>query len=157
MSQNLIDLSLDAERLGRLDAALAAVEAELAGMAALGPDQTRDLAKMGAKSEAFVRQTLTVLEQNPDIVPPALGLPEAQADLVAMDRLRPVLSRLQRLTERVADSEMALGSDLMNTALEGYGLLKVSGRNRGLEGAAEALGARFARRGPRPVAVPAGG
>src|SRR5690606_3507553 len=42
MSQNLIDLSLDAERLGRLDAALAAVEAELAGMAALGPDQTRE-------------------------------------------------------------------------------------------------------------------
>lgn len=36
MSQNLIDLSLDAERLGRLDAALAAVETELAGMAALG-------------------------------------------------------------------------------------------------------------------------
>lgn len=70
----------------------------------------------------FVRQTLTVLEQNPDIVPPALGLPEAQADLVAMNRLRPVLSRLQRLTERVSDSEMALGSDLMNTALEGYGL-----------------------------------
>ena len=89
-----------------------------------------------------------MLEQSPDIVPPALGLPEAQADLVAMDRLRPVLSRLQRLTERVSDSEMALGSDLMNTALEGYGLLKVSGRNRGLEGAAEALGARFARRGP---------
>ena len=111
---------------------------------------------MGDKSEAFVRQTLTVLEQNPDIVPPALGLPEAQADLVAMDRLRPVLSRLNRLTERVADSEMALGSDLMNTALEGYGLLKVSGRTRGLEGAAEARGARFARRGSRPVAVPAG-
>jgi hypothetical protein len=95
-----------------------------------------------------------VLEQNPDIVPPALGLPEAQADLMAMDRLRPVLSRLQRLTERVSDSEMGLGSDLMNTALEGYGLLKVSGRNRGLEGATEALGARLARRGSRPSAAP---
>ncbi|MDH5833388.1 hypothetical protein [Luteimonas kalidii] len=88
-------------------------------------------------------------------MPPAPGRPEAQADLVAMDLLRLVLGRLQRLIERVSDSEMALGSDLMNTALEGYGLLKVSGRNRGLEGAAEALGARFARRGSRPSAAAA--
>jgi hypothetical protein len=33
-------------------------------------------------------------------VPPALGLPEAQVDLVAMDHLCPALSRLHRLTER---------------------------------------------------------
>src|SRR5690606_27267487 len=104
---------------------------------------------------AFVRQSLTVLEQNPDIVPPALGLAGAQADLQAYDRLRPLLSRLRRLTDRGNDSEMALGSDLMRVALEGYALLKVSGRTRGLEGATEALSARFARtaRRPEPVAA----
>lgn len=156
VTQNLLSLTLSDEDVAAVNAALSDLESRLSGLLALDNATRRQITKMGDKSEAFVRQTLTVLEQNPDIVPPALGLPEAQADLAAMDRLRPVLSRLQRLTERVADSEMALGSDLMNTALEGYGLLKVSGRNRGLEGAAEALGARFARRGTRPVAVPAG-
>jgi hypothetical protein len=86
-----------------------------------------------------------VLGQNPEIVPPSLGLAEAQADLRALDQLRPLLARMQRLVERMADSEMALGSDAMTVALEGYGLLKLSGRNKGLEGVSEALSARFAR------------
>src|SRR5438105_2362727 len=55
---------------------------------------------MGDKSEAFCRQTLSVLEQNPQVVPPSVGLREAIADLEALDRLRPRLQRLLRLTER---------------------------------------------------------
>lgn len=91
-----------------------------------------------------------VLEQNPDIVPAAIHLSEAQADLLAMDQLRPVAARLQRLSERVADSRTALGSDAMNTALQGYGLLKVAGRNKGLEALSEALSTRFSRNSRRP-------
>ena len=54
----------------------------------------------------------------------------------------------------MADSELALGSDAMNVALEGYGLLKLSGRNKGLEGVSEALSTRFLR-SRRPEAAPA--
>jgi len=50
--------------------------------------------------------------------------------------------------------EMALGSELMNTALEGYGLLKVSGRNRGVEGC-RSPGRPLRRRHSRPSATPA--
>lgn len=155
MSQNLLSLTLSDEQLAAIDGALAALENATAGLIALDNATRRQINKMGDKSEAFVRQTLMVLEQNPDIVPPALGLAEAQADLRALDQLRPVLGRLQRLGERAGDSEMALGSDLMNVALEGYALLKVSGRNKGLEGASEALGTRFARSPRRPAPAPA--
>jgi hypothetical protein len=153
VTQNLLSLELTDAQLSTIDQALGAVEGALDSLVALDNTTRRQITKMGDKSEAFVRQTLMVLAQNPDVVPPALGLSEAQADLRALDRLRPVLARLQRLHERAADSEMALGSDLMNVALEGYGLLKVSGRNRGLEAASEAIGARFAR-GPRRNAMP---
>lgn len=64
----------------------------------------------GPKSETFCRQTLTVLAQNPQVIPPSIDLAEAQADLAALDRLRPRLARLQRLAERGQDSEDALGS-----------------------------------------------
>lgn len=53
----------------------------------------------GAKSEAFCRETLPALQQNPQIVPARLNLGEALADLRALDQLRPRLARLQRLTE----------------------------------------------------------
>ncbi|KAF1708582.1 hypothetical protein CSC70_12785 [Pseudoxanthomonas kalamensis DSM 18571] len=155
MSQNLLSLTLTDEDMTAINAALTELEARLIGLLALDNATRRQITKMGDKSEAFVRQTMTVLEQNPDIVPPALGLAEAQADLVALDRLRPLQTRLQRLLERVSDSEMALGSDLMSVALEGYGLLKVSGRNRGLEGAVEALGARFSHSSRRTAEQPA--
>ena len=162
MSQNLIDLSLDAERLGRLDAALAAVETELAGMAALGPDQTRDLAKMGAKSEAFVRQSTVAFAENPGVLPRNFDLEGFQRDLASLDALRPRLQRIKRLQERMSGAEMALGSDLMNAALEGYAVLKVSGRGEGMEALKRLLSQRFSRAArstasqPAPEPVPAG-
>lgn len=158
MTQNLMSLALSADDLDAIDAALATLEARLTGLVALQPDERRGLTKMGDKSEAFCRQTLTVLEQNPQVIPPSFDLVEARADLAAVDVLRPRLARLRRLTERAEDSETALGSDVMNASLEGYALLKVSGRNQGLEGLRQALSARFGKtvRRAEPSA-PAGG
>ncbi len=145
MTKNLMSLALSADDLDAVDSALTVLEARLAGLIALRVEERRGMAKMGDKSEAFCRQTLTILQQNPQIVPPSFDLAEAQADLAAVDVLRPRLARLQRLTERAEDSEMALGSDVMSASLEGYALLKVSGRNQGLEGLRQGLSARFGR------------
>ena len=154
MTQNLMSLALSADDLEAIDAALSALETRLTGLVALQPDERRGLTKMGDKSEAFCRQTLTVLAQNPQVIPPSFDLVEARADLAAVDVLRPRLARLRRLTERAEDSEMALGSDVMIASLEGYALLKVSGRNQGLEGLRQSLSARFgktARRAEPPA------
>ena len=156
MSQNLLSLELSAEDITAINTSLTDIESRFAGrLVALDNYTRRQITKMGNKSEAFVRQTLMVMEQTPDIGPAALHREEAQADLRAVDALRPVLARLQRLAERVADSEMALGSDAMNTALEGYALLKVTGRNKGLEALSEALSQRFSRTSSAPKPVPA--
>ena len=133
---------------------LTALETRLAGLLSLQAGERRTLAKMGDKSEAFCRQTLTVLAQNLQVVPPSLNLPEALADLAALDRLRPILARLQRLHERAEDTEMALGSDIMGTSLEGYALLKVTGKNQGLEELRRGLSQRFSRRTAAPATTP---
>ncbi|RZI72495.1 MAG: hypothetical protein EOP13_14920 [Pseudomonas sp.] len=152
MSQNLISLEIsDAQVAAALDA-LTALEGALTGLISLDKDERRSLVKMGPKSEFFGRQALSVLAQNPQIVPPSLGLADAQADLLALDRLRPVLDRLERLAERGADTETALGSDVMAVAREGYGLLQVSGHHQGLDAARHELSSRWAktRRIPAP-------
>lgn len=153
MSQNLLSLQLNTAQLAEVDAALTALETALGGLIALTPDQRRGLVRMGPKSEAFCRQTLTVLGQNPQVIPPSLSLPEAQADLSTIDALRPRLARLQRLTERAEATDEALGSDVMSFALEGYALLKLSGKNQGLEGLRRELSGRFAKgsRAPEPA------
>ncbi|MCY7354736.1 MAG: hypothetical protein LH470_06605 [Lysobacter sp.] len=58
--------------------------------------------------------------------------------------------------ERADDSEVALGSDVMSLALEGYALLKVAGKNQGLELLRKELGSRFTKtRTPEAEPVPA--
>jgi hypothetical protein len=72
MSQNLLSLQFDAAQLAQVDAALTALENALEGLIALTPEQRRGLVRMGQKSEAFCRQTITVLAQNPQVIPPIL-------------------------------------------------------------------------------------
>ncbi len=152
MSQNLISLNITEEQQAAALAGLAQIEAALPGLLSLDADERKRLTYMGDKSEVFTRQTLRVLEQNPQIVPPSLNLTEAQADLQALDRLRPVLERLQRLHARIEDTANALGSDAMATALEGYGQIKLSGRANGLDELRKEIGGRFAR-SPRKSTV----
>lgn len=143
VSQNLIFLTFSDEQLAAVDQALASLEAAFAGLIALDIETRKGLSRMGPKSEQFCRQTLGVLTQNPQVVPPSIGLAEAVADLETLDRLRPRLHRLRKLVERADDSEVALGSDVMSLALEGYALLKVAGRNQGLEALRRELSGRF--------------
>lgn len=164
MKQNLASLDFAADRLERIDAALAALEADLADLKSVPDADVRGLLKMGDGSEPFCRRVLDVLVENPSVVPASLGLDEARADLAAIDALRPRLRRLQLLAERARDTEMLLGSDVYSTALEGYGLLKVTGQGAGLEAMRKQLGARWRNRGgaeeapavqPLPDAEPA--
>jgi hypothetical protein len=152
--QNLVSLNLSAQDLADLDGALDTMRRVLTPLIALQPAQRRELNKMGDKSEVFCRQTLAVLAANPQMVPPNLGLAEAQADLLALDQLRPRLLQLRQLVERADDTEMALGSDIIGVALEGYGLLKVSGKGEGLKTARRELSARFAKSSPAAAPTP---
>lgn len=49
---------------------------------------------------------------------------------------------------------MAMGSDLMTNALQGYAVLKVAGKGQGLDEMRKMLSARFARKTASTPAVP---
>jgi hypothetical protein len=145
VSQNLVSITLTDAQLVAVNQSLTDLETQLAGLIALDVSKRRKLLRMGDKSETFCRQTINVLKQNPQVVPPSVNVADATADLLALDQLRPVMQRLTRLAERASDTEIALGSDAMTVALQGYALLKVAGKNQGLEGLRKDLGSRFAK------------
>ena len=147
MSQNLIQLNLSDADYIEIDAALGILEDRLSGLIDMTASERRGLAKMGDKSEAFCRQTLRVMAQNPGLVPANVQLADAQQDLQQLDALRQRSARMRQLLGRCDDTELALGSDVMSTALEGYALLKVLGKGSGLEELRQGIGARFARQG----------
>lgn len=143
MSQNIVDLPIDATILDPLDAAIAQMENSLTGLISLTPQQRRDLIKMGEKSEAFCRTALNVAQQHAGIMARDFDLEGFQRDQQALDLLRPRILRIAHLYQRITDTEMALGSDLMASALEVYGVLKVSGKGKSLDEARRNLGARW--------------
>ncbi|WP_257984071.1 MULTISPECIES: hypothetical protein [Ralstonia] len=86
-----------------------------------------------------------MLGANPNVLPANFNIAELRRDLTAFDLLRSRVMRLGRIHERMADSQLALGSDVMNAALEGYAFLKVAGHGEGLDAARKELSARFAK------------
>ena len=145
MSQNMVSLNFTADDMAAIAAAIATLEAKLSGLIELSVDERRTLNKMGDKSEAFCRQTLVVLAQNPQILPAELNLAEAEGDLRNLDLLRPQFARLRQLVAKADDTEMALGSDILATALDGYALAKVFDKGAALDALKEAMAGRFGR------------
>lgn len=153
MSQNVISLVLSQDEWAQVDAALSTLESKLAGMPSLTPLQRSRLVKMGDKSEAFCRQAVDLMGEHPDLLPAKLDLAEVRRDLATHDALRPRLMRLERLFEKASDTDIALGSDVMDAALEGYAFLKIAGKGEGLESLKRTLSARF-NRSPAAATTP---
>lgn len=155
MSQNVISMSLTAEQWAATDAALTALEQNLVGLLSLSATERSRMVKMGDKSEAFCRQAVDVMGENPGVLPVKFDMAELRRDLAMHDALRPRLMRLERLFEKANDTDIALGSDVMSASLEGYAFLKIAGKGEGLESLRRSLSARFNRSAAAATPTPA--
>ena len=155
MSQNIVSISLSGDDITAIRSMLAGLEEKLKVMVELTADQRVSLLRMGARSESFVRHTLDTLEQDPDILPRSFDLEEMQRDLVALDQLRPIFSRLRQLAGRADDTERALGNDLYESARAAYRFAKATDGKLS-QMAAQAQAAQAAQQGGQPAAQPKG-
>ena len=149
MSQNIVSISLSTDDLSAIRSMLTGLEDKLSAMVELTAAQRLELVKMGPTSEAFVRQSLATLEQDPDILPRSFDLEEMQRDLVALDQLRPIFSRLRQLAGRADDTERALGNDLYESALAAYRIAKATDGSAVADALQEHGSERFASNGKR--------
>ena len=156
MTQNLISLTFTAEEVTAIHAAVSTLEEKLARLIELSVDERRGLNKMGDRSEAACRQTLLVLAQNPQILPTTFDLAEAERDLVALDQLRRFSVRIRQLATKLDDTEMALGSEFLTAAWDGYTFAKAGGKGAALDALRESMASRYhhRRRASEPPATP---
>lgn len=151
MSQNIAAVHFDDTQWAALDQAFDALEQAwtpiLVGLD--GPAARRKLMKMGDGSEAFCRKALDAMRENHELLPRNMDVDEMARDMADHDRLNTRLARLHRLAERVRDTDIALGSDVMVAALLGYQFLRLAGKGQGLDGTSKDMGKRFADNGPR--------
>ena len=146
-----------ADDLSAITAALAVLEQRFAKLEALTPKERQRLFKMGFKTEKFCRETLHVLDKNRQLVPPAMDLPKALSALRTIDELRPLTHQLERMVQRMKDTQVGLGADVATAARQGYKSLSEYGGRHGLEGKRQALGVRFKRGTPANAVEGEGG
>ena len=146
MTQNRIAMTFQTDRLERIDGSLTALEADLDLLIALTPDERLELVKMGDKSRAFCDKALEVAGQHAGLMPRDFDIEAFRQDHLALTALRPRLARMAYLMQRMEDTERALSSDVMAASLEVYGVLKVAGKDKGVDEARNALAERFNRR-----------
>lgn len=146
MSQNIVDIIFDEGALLDIDGALTTLDNRMLMLVSLDPVKRRRLHKMGDKSEAFCRQAMDVMLANPQILPGNFNLAALQRDFVALDALRQRMVRVLRLYQRMLDTEMALGSDIMSNTVEGYNFLNLAGKSAGLDGSRKQLAVRFKKK-----------
>lgn len=157
MGQNLVAVHLDDAQWAQVDAHLNGLEQALAPLlVSLSVPERRRLVKMGDASEPFCRRALTLMRDNASMVPRAVDVDEMGRDLASHDALAQRQTRLAQLMAKIADTDMALGSDIMTAALDGYALLKRVGGADGLHQLRRGLSRRFDGQGVRkaePVAA----
>jgi hypothetical protein len=144
MAYQNITGSLSPEDIQQIKAALQTIQKKLPFLVTLSTEERRKLFKMGDKSLAFVNNSITAAQSNPDILPATFDLQEFVRDYQLATTLTEVLILLHQLSEQVDDTLLAVGSEAMSSSLTVYEYVKTAAKKTpGLKSLAEQLGDRF--------------
>ncbi len=131
------------------------IHTKLPFLVTLSVDERKRLYKMGDKRIAFVQNSLSAAQSNPNILPASFDVQEFNQGYHMAVRLNEVLMRLQQLHEQVDDTVLAMGSEAMTHRLTVYDYVKTAAKKTpGLKGIAEQLGTLFKamrNKPPKPV------
>lgn len=121
---NRISITISAEAITNIQAAIATIEQNLPTLINLTKEERHQLPKMGDKTIAFVSKNLEYAKQNAQIVPSFLDLAEFEKDVNAVTSINKVLISLQQLVEKLDDTILLSGSEAYSAALVFYNAVK---------------------------------
>lgn len=144
MAYQNITATLSDKDIQEIKTALQTIEQKLPFLITLSVEERRKLVKMGDKSLAFVKNSLTAAQSNRDILPASFDLDEFVRDYQLAATLTELLIGMRQLTEQVDDTLMAVGSEAMTSSLTVYDYVKTAAKKTpGFKTLAEQLGERF--------------
>ncbi len=139
-----ISADLSTTDLNEIKAALATIQQKMPFLVNLTTEERRRLYKMGDKSLAFVSNSLTAAQANPDILPASFDTAELARDYQLATVLSELRLNLRQMTEKVDDTLLAVGSEAMTSSLSVYDYVKAAAKRQpGLKAVAAQLGERF--------------
>ncbi|MFQ4142551.1 hypothetical protein [Chlorogloeopsis sp. ULAP02] len=158
MAYQNITAKLSPEDIQEIKAALQTIQKKLPFLITLSTEERRKRVKMGDKSLAFVNNSITAAQSNPDILPASFDIEEFVRDYQLAATLTELLISMRQLTEQVDDTLLAVGSEAMSSSLTVYDYVKTAAKKTpGLKTLAEQLGERFKAIGKSKITKAASG
>ena len=122
---NRIAFQISDEDLQAVQGALQTLHSKLLPLLInLGPDDRRQLPKMGPKTVDFVSRTLSYTRSNPQYQPSFIDLEDFTIDLAAVGVLREIQQPLAQIADMVEDTLLLSGSEALTAALTCYQAFK---------------------------------
>lgn len=124
--------------------AIVLIQQKMPFLITLSADDRQRLYKMGDKRLAFVQNSLSAAQSNPNILPASFDLQGFSNDYQLATDLSELLMLLTQLTEQVDDTLLAVGSEAMSSSLTVYDYIKTAAKKTpGLKTISEQLGNLF--------------
>lgn len=151
MNNQPIDATLSAADIEAVMQAIDTIHQKLNFLVGLTPEQRRDLAKAGRKSQAFIDTALDVATKHPNLMPGCLDVAAANRDVQLVETLQPIAIALSQLSALVEDTQRVANSEAYAAARLAYRSLKTNGQGMGLDAVIDDLKRQFRRSSRRPT------
>jgi hypothetical protein len=144
MSYQNIDVTVSPADLQAVKDAFAVVLNKLPFLVNLTAEERKSMAKLGPNSLSFVQNALTAVLGRPGIFPASFDVNGFQRDFDLFAILTELTTLADSVRSQLDDTRMAVGSEAMASATQGYGYIKAAAKTEpGLKPVAEQLGERF--------------
>ena len=142
LNNSQIDITLTAEQIAAIVAAMDTLETALPFLVSLTADDRQRLFKLGTRSEGFVAEALSAAQQHSDYVPASVSIVQLQRDIGLRQALLPIVQRARLIYTKLNDTWMLAGADAMQSATAIYRVLRAQ-RGEGLDVTLNVLKQRF--------------
>src|SRR6185503_21354677 len=155
MITNRVTTTISTEDQEAVLTAIKTIEQKLPFLISLTTAERLQLAKVGDKTEAFVRKAVDVCDRHSELLSESF-VQEMRKDADLWVSLMPIQAAIDRLQQKVDDTVIQVGAEAYAAASTVYAVTKTPFAEAELKTAADELGKRYGRRSraaspPEPV------
>jgi hypothetical protein len=150
MSYQNISYVMPADQETEIRNAITLINQRLPFLVNLNPDERRAMLKHADRDTEFVTDANFAVANFPDIFPNAFGAEEYQRDVNLHRLLGEFRILLESLTEKIKNTELALGNEVMKSTNQAYHLIQAAKKTTpGIQKLAEKMALRYKGQGKK--------
>lgn len=120
ITNNKLSVTLTQVQIDAVKAAINTIQTNLPMLVGLTNEERKTIPKIDVNNKIFVEDAINAMENNPSFLPAYFNVTELKKDLTLFEQLEPLLLEINKIAEKLDDTQMLAGSEAYITALAAY-------------------------------------